>query len=152
VRLSFLMFVNCMSHLAAADNLLTRARLCIITHKAKLASFQCFANLSRLSEAIASLQELQSLHDNTFGRQHKYYGQTLVALARAQHLSGNARAARCLYDKVRFGCTLPNSESTKLTHIRLCLCYLGLWALSITVSYLQMFPMHLLSLNCNRCI
>ena len=69
-------------------------------HKAKIASFQCFANLGRLSEAVSSLQELQGVHDNIYGRQHKYYGRTLLALARAQHLSGNARAARCLYDKV----------------------------------------------------
>jgi hypothetical protein len=80
----------------------TRARLGLISHKAKIAAFQCLANLGRLSEAISSLQELQVLHDNMFGRKHKYYGQTLVALARAQHLSGNARAARCLYDKVSF--------------------------------------------------
>jgi len=87
---------------ASADSLVTRARLGVISHKAKIAAFQCVANLGRLSEAISSLQELQILHDNMFGRQHKYYGQTLVALARAQHLSGNARAARCLYDKVSF--------------------------------------------------
>lgn len=79
---------------------MARARLDIIMHKAKIAVFQCFAILNRLSEAIASLQELQGVHDSMFGRQHKYYGHTLVALARAQHLSGNARAARCLYDKV----------------------------------------------------
>jgi hypothetical protein len=58
------------------------------------------ATLNRLPEAVASLQQLQIAHDRVFGRQHKYYGLTLIALARAQHLSGNARAARCLYDKV----------------------------------------------------
>jgi hypothetical protein len=96
----FCLMISISLALAAVTDLVTRARLDIIMHKAKIAVLQCFAILNRLSEAIASLQELQSGHDSMFGRQHKYYGQTLVALARAQHLAGNVRSARCLFDKV----------------------------------------------------